>query len=533
MENPSQKTQRRKKQRTEGPPEGAIVCTSPTNTPQQQEEKEKEKENGIAARAESALVPSVKGPRAALPVRDFAKSYLAEHFPRALEFLENCPAYEVITYVTLRCCERGTDPAEDRFVARLWRDALPDTDELDHAMTFSLADTRRLPFTNNWFRSEAPIPEWSKYASERAHLGPHVPAVVCLRWPERERGGEWVDLGAVVLNRNCSEAEIWFGTLMEEEPKAKSRFCVRAWDNSGQCYVDDPGALKRTRDTLFGYDHVIDSVLENWETLKAKKDFLRSIGEHSSLNYRFTGVPGMGKSTAARVIATELDVPLHVVNIADVPSDKFSRALSPEPECLVLVEDFDRFAAQLMANGARFSAFLNALSGVQGGVCVLRFFTMNHGEFIDSSIVLRQRFAVHHRFGSLQGEPYKKRILSLYPQADDEDVNRLADYCVENRIAMRTLMDHLVLHLCDKNVAPLEAIWSARYTMIEAVPDSEAMKEDKQMVHPAELYEAAMAPPASAAPSAVSSAQQQELEEQKRKIIDIVSGIVGGGPRLA
>jgi chaperone BCS1 len=131
----------------------------------------------------------------------------------------------------------------------------------------------------------------------------------------------------------------------------------------------------------------------------------RSWYEHRGVPYRrgylFEGPPGTGKSSLALALATELSLPIYVLNLGSIKSDdEFVDAMLSVPEsALLLFEDVDaagvgapRPADSVPATEPKVATFtlsclLNAIDGVyskEGRVLVM---TTNHPENIDAALL--------------------------------------------------------------------------------------------------------------------------------------------------
>lgn len=110
--------------------------------------------------------------------------------------------------------------------------------------------------------------------------------------------------------------------------------------------------------------------------------------------YTVSGPPGSGKTTLAREIAAELDLPIHEVDLATHTNqdlDRTWRKISAHTPCVVLMEDVDGvFRGRKPAHdGIRltFDALLKSVDGAARHDGVLLFLTSNHPEHLDPALV--------------------------------------------------------------------------------------------------------------------------------------------------
>jgi hypothetical protein len=116
--------------------------------------------------------------------------------------------------------------------------------------------------------------------------------------------------------------------------------------------------------------------------------------------YLFEGAPGCGKSSLARAEAEDLDLPVHVLDLATMSNqdlrDAWNKVVDSTP-CMVLIEDIDavfhgrenvtKGSAGMMASGGlTFDALLNVLDGVQRADGVLTIVTTNHLDKVDPAL---------------------------------------------------------------------------------------------------------------------------------------------------
>lgn len=113
----------------------------------------------------------------------------------------------------------------------------------------------------------------------------------------------------------------------------------------------------------------------------------------------YEGDPGSGKTSHARCVAVELDLPVHVFDLATMNNEDLRTAwlrMVTEAPCMALIEDIDRVfdgdkniapqAGMLTSGGLTFNALLNAIDGIERHDGVLLVITTNHLDKVDPAI---------------------------------------------------------------------------------------------------------------------------------------------------
>lgn len=111
------------------------------------------------------------------------------------------------------------------------------------------------------------------------------------------------------------------------------------------------------------------------------------------------GMPGSGKTSFARAIAEDRDLPVHVFDLASMSNEDMREAWSEMLEdvpCMALIEDIDAVfdgrdniatgGGMMSSGGLTFDALLNCIDGVQRIDGVLLIVTTNHPENIDPAL---------------------------------------------------------------------------------------------------------------------------------------------------
>ena len=114
----------------------------------------------------------------------------------------------------------------------------------------------------------------------------------------------------------------------------------------------------------------------------------------------FYGQPGTGKSSLAKAIAVDLQIPIFIFDLATLTNDEFVNEwmeLSTHLPCVVLFEDFDNvfhLRENIVKNSSlTFDTILNCIDGVASLEGVILIITTNHINQIDPALGVIQKDA--------------------------------------------------------------------------------------------------------------------------------------------
>lgn len=162
------------------------------------------------------------------------------------------------------------------------------------------------------------------------------------------------------------------------------------------------------RSTLEGLDEMImtDAVRNATDAIRrwfADRAWCVKHGIPWRTGLLYEGEPGSGKTSHARCVAVELDLPVHVFDLATMNNEdlriSWLRMVADAP-CMALIEDIDRVfdgdknvapqSGLLTSGGLTFNALLNAIDGIERHDGVLLVVTTNHLEKVDPAIKARK-----------------------------------------------------------------------------------------------------------------------------------------------
>ena len=191
-------------------------------------------------------------------------------------------------------------------------------------------------------------------------------------------------------------------------PKAisgSSNLTVRGSARRLLCH--DPEDIE-PRPTLEGLDDMVMTTTVRGATEAIRRWFADRVwcvrrGIPWRAGFLYEGAPGSGKTSHARCVAVELDLPVHVFDLATMNNEDLRNAwlqMATDAPCMALIEDIDRVfngdknvappSGMLTSGGLTFNALLNAIDGIERHDGVLLVVTTNHLEKVDPAIKARK-----------------------------------------------------------------------------------------------------------------------------------------------
>lgn len=172
---------------------------------------------------------------------------------------------------------------------------------------------------------------------------------------------------------------------------------------------------------VYSFDGEVMAAVEEARAWHKSGQWYRERGIPWTLGWLLTGPPGTGKSSAARAVAQDLDLPVFVFDLGSMSNGEFVRCwrdATTSAPCMVVFEDIDsvfdgrKNSLGDQGGGLTFDCLLNCLSGVEHSDGVFTVFTTNHPELIDPAIAqMSQDGTVTTRPGRVD------RIIALGPMS--------------------------------------------------------------------------------------------------------------------
>lgn len=167
------------------------------------------------------------------------------------------------------------------------------------------------------------------------------------------------------------------------------------------------GQLERLRDDLGDF-------------LAAEERYIR-MSQPWHRGYLFHGPPGTGKTSVARALATEFDLPTYYLPLGDIAKDSDLMQLvgNIKPRSVLLLEDVDSFHAATDRSDekdhASVATMLNALDGVWTPHGLITVMTTNNRDALDPALVRAGRVDVDEELSVLDEEQAVRLAERLLP----------------------------------------------------------------------------------------------------------------------
>jgi len=137
--------------------------------------------------------------------------------------------------------------------------------------------------------------------------------------------------------------------------------------------------------------------------------------------YLFHGPPGTGKTSIARALATEFDLPTYYLPLGDIAkdSDLMQLVAGIKPRSVLLLEDVDSFHAATDRSDekdhASVATLLNALDGVWTPHGLITMMTTNNREALDPALIRAGRIDVDEELSVLDADQAMRLAERLKP----------------------------------------------------------------------------------------------------------------------
>lgn len=194
---------------------------------------------------------------------------------------------------------------------------------------------------------------------------------------------------------------------------------------------------KRPLSSVILRQDIKDDLVNNLNYFYNNRDWYIKRGLSYKQTYILHGLPGTGKSSTIKALASHFKKHICVIDITTMSNGAFEKAMASVPRnSMVLIEDFDSCRALHSrdeetdnTNGMAelmevlsLSKVLNVLDGVVSLNDTVVFLTTNHLEKIDAAMTRKGRVDYIYEIPHLEDAEVKEYIHLMYPEAAIPDI---------------------------------------------------------------------------------------------------------------
>jgi chaperone BCS1 len=198
---------------------------------------------------------------------------------------------------------------------------------------------------------------------------------------------------------------------------------------------------RRPAKSLVLADGVVEAVLADARRFLSSKNRYSELGIPYRRGYLLAGPPGTGKSSLAAVIASELKIPLYMLNLSGLKNDAevLDSFTSVPQRGAILIDDIDAMRVSLtrenvgnqnqpQATGCTLAGLLNAIDGVASSDGRIVIMATNRPELLDPALIRPGRIDYRIDFGPLDSKECTEFFLRFFPTspAEAKEFGRLA-----------------------------------------------------------------------------------------------------------
>ena len=203
---------------------------------------------------------------------------------------------------------------------------------------------------------------------------------------------------------------------------------------------------KRPVDTIYIPKKIKEDLLTDLKTFHSEefKIMFKNLSLVHRRTYLLYGIPGSGKTSTVKAIASEYDKKIAILEFDNELNDKSLKiALQRLPKnSLLLIEDIDclfneRKLNDSFKNNITFSGLLNALDGIIQTQDTMIFITTNHIEQLDDALKRRIDYFVEYTYANIQ--EIKDMYTSFFPTKSSDEFHCFYNKISDLKLSINTL----------------------------------------------------------------------------------------------
>lgn len=242
--------------------------------------------------------------------------------------------------------------------------------------------------------------------------------------------------------------------------------------NKINCWMFDDGywesnykSNKRDMSTIYLQKSVKNKIIEDIENFISKdmEILYNKLGIPYKRNYLFEGLPGTGKTSLIRGIATKYDMDIAFITLTNKTTDLvINKGLKRIPKkCLLILEDIDclfvdRKQGDIDKNSITLSGILNILDGIHHTNGLITIMTTNFVDRLDKALIRPGRIDYRIKFNYAVKEQIEQMYNVFFP--DRNDMEEFIKQTKNIKMTTSALQQFLFENLFSKNCNPLKNI---------------------------------------------------------------------------
>lgn len=209
---------------------------------------------------------------------------------------------------------------------------------------------------------------------------------------------------------------------------------------------------RRSMNTVF-LPKQAENILDDITQFLGKKEWYKTRGIPYRRGYLFHGPPGTGKSSAVMAIASELKMPLYVLNLGSIkedgPLESAIREIDSDKQpVILLIEDIDTAIPSRKSSKEKnyfsLGTLLNCLDGIVASENVILVMTTNKKKSLDPALLRPGRIDRTVEFGLASAKQITEAITLFFPDGNQPLLDQLLPRA--GKISTATLQELLVKH---------------------------------------------------------------------------------------
>lgn len=223
---------------------------------------------------------------------------------------------------------------------------------------------------------------------------------------------------------------------------------------------------KRDINTIYLDKKILDHFVNDLDVFTNSKSKYEKYCIPYKRNYLLSGLPGTGKTSLIKSIASKLDYSIYIIPFTGNLDDMaLSEAISNIPEkCILLIEDVDSLFVKRenKSSSLTFSGMINALDGITVKHGLITFLTTNHIKHIDDALLRPGRIDYHLEFTYTTDEQKKIMCKHFLESNTDDDITKFIDKTQNIKITT-AILQHFLFEFENKCIYDKKAVKRLRF----------------------------------------------------------------------